>query len=213
MEAAAFIEKLRFQLSQDLPGEFAQFKMAPVGRAKLSKDSKRLETAKLSAVMILLFEHRSVLNLLLIERPEYNGVHSGQVAFPGGRYEEMDKTTLKTALRETREEIGVDDSGIEYLGSLTPLYIPPSNFLVHPFVGYYAGNPQLKADAREVKQILTVPLAKLLDPEIKKEKLIFNQTLGAKVKTPYFEIEGLTVWGATAMMISELTEVVASIIS
>ncbi len=113
----------------------------------------------------------------------------------------------RTALRETSEEIGLDISRVELIGNLTDIYISPSNFIVRPFIGYVNEQPDLVPDAREVQRIIRTDLFILNDKNIRSEKAILHSN-GIKVKTPYYEIEGLTIWGATAMMISELNAVV-----
>ena len=116
----------------------------------------------------------------------------------------------QTALRETAEEIGILRENINVIGCLTDVYITPSNFLVKPFIGVINQKPDFILDLVEVEKIIPVNLFSLNDKSIRKEKSIL-QSGGYKVKTPYFEIEGLTVWGATAMMISELNAVVEKI--
>lgn len=203
-----FIDRLKTRLEQDLPGEDVQFSMAPMSRERISQLPKSEYHPKKSAVLILLFPVEESISVVLIQRPEYDGVHSGQVAFPGGKFDERDTDLRQTALREAFEEVGVIPEDIEVIGNLTDIYINPSNFLVTPFVGFCSRIPDFKADEREVKQIITTDLFKLNDTTIKGVKSISHSN-GFKLKTPYYEIGGLTVWGATAMMISELNAVVA----
>jgi 8-oxo-dGTP pyrophosphatase MutT (NUDIX family) len=202
-----FIEKLKIRLQQPLPGEDVQYLMAPVSRLQIKDLLPENYNPKKSAVMILLFPDDHHIKTVFIERPIYDGVHSGQVAFPGGKFEETDVELQQTALRETFEEIGVDPDKIEIIGQLTDLYINPSNFLVSPFIGYINEPPDFVADAREVQKIVVYNLFDLSNEAIRSEKEItFSE--GFKLKTPYYDIEGLTVWGATAMMISELNAVI-----
>jgi len=142
----------------------------------------------------------------------YEGVHSGQVAFPGGKFEEKDPDLRGTALREAREEVGIEPDDVTVIGQLTDIYINPSNFLVSPFIGYVPEMPEFRPDAREVKSIIVTDLLALNEDAVKGVKTIEHSN-GYKIKTPYYAIEGLTVWGATAMMISELTVVVQEAIS
>jgi 8-oxo-dGTP pyrophosphatase MutT (NUDIX family) len=197
-------------LNKELPGEEAQFSMAPITRKRLTDVSKENFNPKQSAVLILLFPDGPSIQTILIQRGKYEGVHSGQIAFPGGRYEETDFDLKQTALRETAEEIGVPSENINVIGCLTDVYITPSNFLVKPFIGVLHQKPDFILDPVEVDKVIPVDLLSLNNKDIRKEKSIL-QSGGFKVKTPYFEIEGLTVWGATAMMISELNAVVAQI--
>lgn len=206
----SFVEQLESRLNKELPGEAAQFSMAPITRQKRAEISFADVHPKKSAVMIVLYPHDETIHAVLIQRGIYEGVHSGQVAFPGGKFEDGDLDLKQTALRETQEEIGLLPEQIKVLGSLTEVYITPSNFLVKPYIGVVHQKPDFIVDAREVARVITVDLFQLNNKEIIKEKSIL-QSGGFKIKTPYYEIEGLTIWGATAMMISELNAVVAEL--
>ncbi len=206
----SFVDQLESLLSMDLPGEEAQFSMAPITRKRLVEVSSENYNPKQSAVLILLFPYNNSMHTILIQRGKYEGVHSGQIAFPGGKFEEGDVDLQQTALRESAEEIGIIPEKISVIGSLTDVYITPSNFLVKPFIGIIDQKPDFIIDSNEVEKIIPVDLFNLNDKNIRKEKSIL-QSGGYKIKTPYFEIEGLTVWGATAMMISELNAVVEKI--
>lgn len=206
----SFVDQLESLLGMDLPGEEAQFSMAPITRKRLIDVSAENYNPKQSAVLILLFPENDSIHTILIQRGKYEGVHSGQIAFPGGRFEEGDLDLKQTALRETAEEIGIIPQNINVIGCLTDVYITPSNFLVKPFIGVINHKPDFILDLIEVEKIIPVNLFNLNDKSIRKEKSIL-QSGGYKIKTPYFEIEGLTVWGATAMMISELNAVVEKI--
>ena len=202
-----FIEQLKQRLQQPLPGEEIQHRMAPISRLQNKYLSPENYNPRKSAVMIILFPQDNSIKTVFIERPVYEGVHSGQVGFPGGKYEDADIELKQTALRETFEEIGIDPEKIEVIGRLTDLYINPSNFLVSPFIGYVNEVPHFIADKREVKQIVVYNLFDLNNESIRSEKEI-NFSGGFTLKTPYYEIKGLTVWGATAMMVSELNVVI-----
>ena len=206
----SFIDSLKERLEKELPGEDAQFLMAPFSRERIKEISEENYFPKKSAVLILLFPHENSIHTVLIQRPEYIGVHSGQVAFPGGKFEESDIELNKTALREASEEVGINSQNIEIIGNLTDIYINPSNFLVRPFIAYANQRPDFIANVHEVQKIIQVDLFCLNDKKIKAQKPILHSD-GLKVKTPYYEIEGLTIWGATAMMISELNVVVESV--
>lgn len=201
-----FIERLRKRLQQPLPGEEHQFLMAPLHRERMRDLPVHALDPRKSAVLILLFPQDDKVRTVLIERPVYDGVHSGQVAFPGGKFDPGDAELVNTALRETFEEIGVPGNEITVIGRLTDLYINPSNFLVSPFIGYMKRVPEFVPDAREVNKVITIDLDLLKDTSIKGMKTITHSS-GFKLKTPYYEVEGLTVWGATAMIISELNTV------
>ncbi|MCE9538145.1 MAG: CoA pyrophosphatase [Bacteroidetes bacterium] len=200
---AKFIEQLKVRFQKPLPGEDAQFLMASITRQRIQHIDPFIYNPRKSAVLILLFPMEEGIHTLLIQRPVYDGVHSDQVSFPGGKFEETDIDLSHTALRETFEEVGAPSNDIEIIGKLTDLYINPSNFLVSPFIGFVSKQPDFIMDTYEVQKIISVDLFSLNDKGIRSEKTITHSN-GYKIKTPYYEIDGLTVWGATAMMISEL---------
>lgn len=204
---ATFIKQLKAQLKLPLPGEEVQLEMSPLGRTRVRDIPVEEFNPQKSAVLILLFPGKENIDTVLIERPLYQGVHSGQVAFPGGKFDETDKDLMFTALRETQEEIGVPQNKVEIIGNLSDLYIGPSNFLVTPYIGYIDHLPRFVPCDKEVHQIVTYNVLDLNNPTIKSEKLI-KLSMGFEVKAPYYNIKGLTVWGATAMMISEFNNIV-----
>ncbi|MGQ0828385.1 MAG: NUDIX hydrolase [Bacteroidota bacterium] len=201
------IEQLKIRLQQPLPGEGTQFLMAPITRQKITPALIEQHSPIKSAVLILLFPSKKSIHTILIQRTEYAGVHSAQIAFPGGRLDDSDIDLKQTALRETFEEIGVKAEQVTVVGKLTDIYITPSNYLVSPFVGYINTIPDFVIDTHEVQKIITTDLFNLNNAMIRSEKMITHSG-GNQVKTPYYEIEGFTVWGATAMMISELNVIV-----
>lgn len=163
-----------------------------------------------SAVLALLYPHRENHHLVFMQRPVYPGVHSGQVSFPGGRQEPEDLDLTVTALREAEEELGIPASQVHMIGSLTPLYIPPSNFMVYPQVGYMPIRPDFVPSEREVERVIEASLELLLDIEIRQESTIrLNQNL--KIKAPAFIVEGFPIWGATAMMLNELLHLIEEV--
>lgn len=189
----------------------AQEKMMPFGRAQrtLPEDHDAL---RVGAVLVLLYERDGELFLVLTKRQEHLPAHAGQISFPGGRHEETE-SLLATALRETEEEVGVPQTAVIPLGQLSTIYIPPSGFVVHPFVGWYQNGsaPTFYPAAAEVSQIIEVPLALLLDPATAVvEPWEFK---GYEVMVPYFAIQEHKVWGATAIMLSELVERLRAVIS
>lgn len=147
--------------------------------------------------------------MLLIKRVEDGKAHSGQVSFPGGKQDIQDADLRTTALREANEEVGLISSEVEIIGSLTPLYIPVSNFNVYPFVGYADKEPVYNLSEREVDAIIEVPVRELFLPESKTVIDITSPVLKGKLKNvkAYRLAEGHIIWGATAMIISELEAV------
>ncbi len=201
--------KFKYRLSLPLPGLNAQLKMAHVERRLNLAHYKIPDYARMGAVLILLFEEDDHLKTILIQRAQYDGVHSGQIAFPGGK-KEGDETLEQTALREAEEEVGVRQADIQILGRLTELYIPPSNFLVHPFVGSINYKPLFIPQSDEIDGLIEVAVDTLLDESKRSEKDI-ELSNGKIVQTPVYEIQNKIIWGATAMMISEFSEVMNAI--
>jgi 8-oxo-dGTP pyrophosphatase MutT (NUDIX family) len=204
MELFQLVAHLQKKLKAPLPGKKAHFEMIP--SIRLGEFAPIPDTARKSSVLILLFEKKDAIHIILMMRPEYKGVHSSQVSFPGGSYMDEDINLENTALRETEEEIGLERNKIKIIGSLTDLYIPPSNYLVKPFVGYTNDIGCLKPDEKEVKKIFLVELSEFLGDKNIKTKKIKVQS-GAEFLTPYYDVCGYTIWGATAMMLREFSEI------
>lgn len=197
------VGKVEVRLQGELPGIRAHRRALPPDRDPGTRYAfDKLLNPRQSGVLIMLFEDEDgAVRFPLMERPEYGGVHSGQVSLPGGRVEEEDNTIVETALRETAEEIGV--TGVEVVGELSQLYIPPSNYLVTPVIGYFEGMPVFKREPREVKEIFTVGLSELLDES--RLKLTDLEVRGQLFQNiPYFDFNDRIVWGATAMILCEL---------
>jgi len=200
------IDKIRHKLSQTLPGRIAQLKMAPALRQHYKGAP---DDATVACVLVLLFPKNDNWHFTLIQRVSHKkDRHSGQISFPGGRLEEDDKSLLAGALREAEEEVGVARDEINVLGKLTQLYIPVSNFLVHPFVGFLEKMPEFVPQPSEVDSILEIPVAELNKKENKKTRDISGGRNIILKNVPYFDFEGKVVWGATAMMLSEFEWVV-----
>lgn len=194
------------QLEQPLPGDAAHRKFSPPQRLVPDEQTLKTLAPKEAAVLIMLFkDQKNNTNTLLMERVAYNGVHSKQISFPGGKKEETDADFFQTAKREAQEEVAANPNSIEFLGSLSPLYIPPSNFLVYPFVGWYHEPPNFIGSPAEVSKLITVELASLRNPDnvTYKHITVKDQLL----KCPAYYVKSRLVWGATAMIISELLEI------
>lgn len=202
-----FINQVAERLKKTLPGQAAQYKMAHLARRTAMPTP---DNARQAAVLALFYPKENDWHLVFIERDSSNpnDRHGGQISFPGGKYETGDGTLANTALRETQEEIGVDPNKIELLGALTELYIPVSNFQASPFVGFTSETPIFLPQAGEVHAILEVPFYVLQQPEVVQTidlQLAQNLILRG---VPYFNLFGKVVWGATAMMLSELLELI-----
>ncbi len=197
-----FIDSLKKQLALPLPGIEVQFEMAHVNRAKLKQEELDTINYRKSAVLLLIYKKKDRYYIPLTERHVYKGAHSGQISLPGGKFDEGDETLENTALRECYEEIGLKDN-IEILGTLTPVYIPVSGFVVNVFVGYLTEEePAFLVNEAEVKSLIELDLQDLLKPELKKMTTV-EPMPGLKLKTPYFDVEGQVIWGATAMILNE----------
>lgn len=166
----------------------------------------------LAGVMAVFYPtNKNSTSLALILRKTYKGVHSNQVGFPGGRVEPEDENLEETAKRETEEEIGIPRNDIRIIGSLTKVYIPPSNFWVHPFMGYLESTPVLVAQESEVESILEIDLDHFLeDSSIVNQQL--NTSYAKNIEVPAFLLNDQIVWGATAMMLSELKQILLKIL-
>jgi len=210
MDFTEFILLLEDRLRRPLPGRSAQLKMSSLVRIQQLMNLSPALDAIQSSVLILLYPLDGEIGLVLMLRPEYKGIHSGQISLPGGKHEEDDESLVYTALREAKEEIGINPSQVQIIGLLTEMYIPPSHYLVTPVVGYQASKPMFTPDSKEVARIIEIKLSDLLDENnrlMKKMKL----SLGFSMKVPSYVIDGNVIWGATAMMLSELIEVIREI--
>ncbi|WP_114750815.1 NUDIX hydrolase [Pleomorphovibrio marinus] len=197
------LETLKHLLQFPLPGKEGQMGMAPLPLDEERFALQEKSNARKGAVLLLLFPNGDDCLVPFIKRPIYKGVHSGQVGLPGGKFEFGDSNLEETALRETSEELGVNPEDIQIIGRLSRLYIPPSNFSVNPYIGFLDYTPTFNPDSREVDQLFFCDFLGLMDKGIRKEKEL-KLSSGQFIKAPYFDIHGEVVWGATAMMLSEL---------
>lgn len=200
------IDKLRERLTHSLPGKTAQERMT--GRLRPLPEVIPPH-ARDSAVLQLLFPLGGEPHIVLIRRVEDGRAHSGQISFPGGRYEPQDASFQMTALREAEEEIGIVPAGLHVLGALTPLYIPVSYFMVHPFVAWSGERPSYLPSAAEVSEVIEAPLSFLFDDANKTQAIVQPSSMpGLTMEVPAYKLpDGRVVWGATAMMLAELEAV------
>lgn len=200
-----FLRQLRHDLNSPLPGRAAQYRMAPqppaTGVSGETYDRPRAD-ARQGGVLALFYPQAGHIYIPLILRPTYMGVHSGQVGFPGGGFDEIDADLTATALREAYEEVGVHPSEVTVLGHLTPLYIFASNYLVQPTVAWIDYRPEFRPDPYEVAQLIEAPLLDLLN--LANRRMETWELRGRTADVPFYAVEGQTIWGATAMMLSEL---------
>lgn len=196
----SFISEVKQKFQSPLPGERAHERMLALSNARLA--IKPNEKTRKSAVLILFYPYQGEVYLPLILRPAYDGVHSGQMAFPGGRYEPTDEDLIRTAKREAQEEIGLRITDVKVVGVLSELFIPPSNFFVLPVVAYLPYRPDFYPDPHEVEKVIEVSLKEIEDKSIVGSSTI--EIRGKAIMAPHYLIQNHKVWGATAMMISEL---------
>lgn len=196
----SYISELK---SVPIKGLEAQFELAPEIRKQYSVDMIQLKNPRKAGVLALFYpDANDDATFVLTKRAQYNGTHSAQISFPGGKVEPSDINLAETAVRECFEEVGVPKDQIEVIREFTDAYIPPSNFLVTPFLGLLNTRPNFKTN-NEVAALIEVPLADLLD----NNNLIFKQidtSYMKNVTVPCFSFNNHIVWGATAMILSEI---------
>ena len=185
-----------------LPGKQAHKELAPY-RDEIELDFKN-KNPKIASTLLLIYPKDGETFFCLIERQEYEGTHSNQISFPGGK-NESGESMKETALRETKEEIGVNPISINIIGELSQVFVPPSNFLIHPFVGYCNFTPDFRANEREVKRIIEVNIDELFKKDvIKIKKMSFKKSSGnVNFEVPYLDINNKIVWGATSVILNE----------
>ncbi len=199
---SSVIQSIENELKKPLPGIQSQFKMAPESRIRtLIPESRQ---SKKSGVLLLLYYKNEILKLVFIKRAVNNSVHSGQISFPGGKYDETDKDLMVTSLRETHEEIGVEPSDIQIIGNLTTLFIPVSNYIVFPVIGFCAKEPVFILNDSEVAGLIEIPLVHFLYGE--NCMLGSVEVRGTIYEVPLFKFGENQIWGATAMILSEFVE-------
>jgi 8-oxo-dGTP pyrophosphatase MutT (NUDIX family) len=193
----------------DFDGRSAQLKMAPIFRQNM-RPPDGAGQPRVGSVLILLYRLSDEIHLVLTRRRDDMRSHAGQISFPGGK-QEPKETLITTALRETEEEIGITPDQLIIVGDLTPIYIMPSDFEVHPFVAWHHDRqrPIFHPATHEVAEIIEAPLAHLLDPATRREEM--RELRGHNLLIPFFAIGPHKVWGATAMIMSELLERVKTV--
>lgn len=202
MKFDTILKHLAEALKQPLPGKAGQLSMAPLPVDEERFALRELPNARKGAVLLLLYPDAEGCMVPFIKRSVYEGTHAGQISLPGGKWEPSDSSLEYTAQRETEEEIGVQIETINILGRLSSLYIPPSNYLVEPYVGYVENKPKFSPDPREVDRVVTCSFAHLVSRSTRKQKDIIIRK-DQRLSAPYFDIDNEVVWGATAMILGE----------
>jgi len=205
MDFATFLEKTPSIQTKKLGGLEAQFKLAPAMRLGYSSEKIKAKYPKKAAVLALFYPNKdNETCFLLTQRAQYKGTHSAQISFPGGKVEATDATLKDTALRESFEEVGIAKEAVTVLREMTDVYIPPSNFLATPFIGISLKKPTFTSN-HEVAQLLEIPVSALLQ-EANITFRTLSTSYATNIEVPCFQFKDIIVWGATAMMLSEIKE-------
>lgn len=211
MQFEQFLDKITGVVDQPLFALDAHLKMAPLERVQyLQNYDYSAHNPKASAVLSLFYPKNDLAHLLLIVRSSYPGVHSSQIAFPGGKKELQDLNLQETALRETNEEVGIDPTEVEIVKQWSDLYIPPSNFMVSAFMGISNQQQSFVLQPDEVSGIIELPVTDLLNDSLV-QNVRMNTSYGSDISVPAFVINDHIVWGATAMILSEIKETFRSV--
>lgn len=204
MDVQIFLRQIKVAFSHILPGASAHHTFSPGKRPLSRNEVENIHEYRAAAVAIVCFPKGKKVHIILTQRPDYDGTHGGQISFPGGKMETVDKNLEVTARRETMEEIGWSLQEHECLGAMSEIYIPISRYSVQPFVYFTENMQNYQLDPREVYEIIEFPIELLKDESIVKSTDIQYST-GLKLKkVPYFEIKGKIVWGATVIVLNEL---------
>lgn len=195
-------------LKKELPGARAHNIMLPTAREDTFRFPRFEMPPMKSAVLLLFYRDEECIKFPLIQRPTYDGAHSGQIGLPGGKQEKSDADLIQTALREAQEEIGIEPNLVEIVGCLSDLHIAVSNFIVTPVIGFIEKKPEYSIDPLEVESLIETDLSCLFQPSYRKHGTVLARGK-FKIQTPYFDIGNKIVWGATAMMLSELVVVLS----
>ena len=204
------MHSLEEKLSGPKPGLIAQLEMIPHPRPGHQVYCEVEDTSLKAGVLVLFYLREGKLHLVFTRRTDNVDFHKGQISFPGGR-QETGEGLEQTALREAQEELKIDPDSVRILGMLTPLYIPPSNYCIYPVVGLAEGRPDFQPAQLEVAEVLEIPLAHLLNPQnIRREMWNIR---GADVEVPFYAFGKHKIWGATAMVLAELLEMIKGLSS
>jgi len=205
MDFVKFINNISRLRSVPLGGLEAQFKLAPKLRLQYDVETIKSRNPKKAAVLALFYPNEEQkTTFLLTQRASYKGTHSAQISFPGGKIEEDDNQLSDTALRETHEEVGVHQNLVKIIREITDVYIPPSNFLATPFIGYTEKRPAFTLN-EEVEKTIEILVSDLLDDN-NVDSIVMNTSYMDQVSVPCFKLNDHIVWGATGMILSEIKE-------
>jgi len=197
------IQSLEKALKEPKPGLDAQLKMMPHPRPGNQLYSEVEDSCLKAGVLILIYPRNDHLHLVFTRRTDRVDFHQAQISFPGGQ-QEQDESFKEAAVREAHEEVNISPDSIRILGELTPLYIPPSNYCVYPVVAFSNSRPDFRPSELEVEEVIEVPLDHLLNPENTRRET-WNYK-GRDIEVPFYSFKKDKIWGATAMILAELIE-------
>ncbi len=207
MKFSDFNSKINQLKSDSLGGLPSQFKLVPKLRLQFSEEKIRERNPRKAAVLALFYpDNNNETIFLLTKRASYNGTHSAQISFPGGKFDNSDTSLQETALRELEEEVDVPRNEVIVIRELSETYIPPSNFLVSPFIGYVHTKPKFTPN-EEVEEIIDVKLSDLLDDKNLTSEIMETSYM-KEIDVPCFKLNNHIVWGATAMILSEIKDLI-----
>ena len=207
MDFQRFITQLKITINNDLPGEESHQKMRVIYDQSIELPFSKINSIP-AAVLILLYLADNEIYFFLTKRTDELKHHKGQISLPGGTQEGNEKL-IDTALRETQEEIGINKTSISIIGTITPLFVPVTGFMIYPFIGYSLNKLNPKPDPVEVATIFSVNISDLLNKENRTTEQ--RNIRGYDVQVPYFKLNDYKVWGATSMILSEFRDLIKSI--
>ena len=207
MDFQRFITQLKITINKDLPGEESHQKMRVIYDQSIELPFSKINSTQ-AAVLILLYLADNEIYFFLTKRTDELKHHKGQISLPGGTQEGNEKL-IDTALRETQEEIGINKTSISIIGTITPLFVPVTGFMIYPFIGYSLNKLDPKPDPVEVATIFSVNISDLLNKENRTTEQ--RNIRGYDVQVPYFKLNDYQVWGATSMILSEFRDLIKSI--
>lgn len=209
MDFNQFLSSISLLQNSPLGGLESQFRLAPKMRLQYNQEKIDARNPKKAAVLALFYpDENGKTRFLLTQRASYNGTHSAQISFPGGKIEPTDKNLEETALREAFEEVSILKESVSIIREITDVYIPPSNFLATPFIAYSKNRPNFIANS-EVATLIEVLLEDLLDDN-NITSINMNTSYMKNIDVPCFKLNNYIVWGATAMMLNEIKELIKS---
>ena len=207
MDFQHFITQLKITINNDLPGKESHQKMRVIYDQSIELPFSKINSTQ-AAVLILLYLADNEIYFFLTKRTDELKHHKGQISLPGGTQEGNEKL-IDTALRETQEEIGINKTSISIIGTITPLFVPVTGFMIYPFIGYSLNKLDPKPDPVEVATIFSVNISDLLNKENRTTEQ--RNIRGYDVQVPYFKLNDYQVWGATSMILSEFRDLIKSI--